>query len=111
MKILLFAACLFLPLRARAADLEKAKTDFAAKCASCHGKDGKGSPAMAKMFNVPPAALDLTQKEIAAKKGEDLEKIIADGKGKMPKYGGKLTPEAIKDLVKLIQSWGPRSAP
>lgn len=34
--------------------------DFAAKCAACHGADGKGKAAMATAFKVTPDKLDLT---------------------------------------------------
>ncbi len=41
---------------------------FAQKCASCHGKDGKGAPSMAKMFKVDIALLDLWTKRLSRKK-------------------------------------------
>jgi len=35
---------------------------------------------------------------------EDLHNLIATGKGHMPKFAGKLTPEEIDALVKQIQA-------
>jgi mono/diheme cytochrome c family protein len=35
---------------------------------------------------------------------EDLRKIITDGKGRMPKYAGKLAPEEIDNLVQQIRA-------
>lgn len=84
---------------------EPAKTLYAQKCSSCHGKNGKGNPAMAKMFKVDPSALDLTSQAIVAKKEEDLMATTAKGRGKMPAYESKLKPEEIKSLVRYIRDF------
>jgi cytochrome c6 len=74
---------------------EDAKTLFSQKCVACHGPDGKGQTAMGKKMNAP----DLT----AAKLSEaDAEKVIANGKGKMTAYKGKLSPEQIKSLAAYV---------
>jgi len=78
---------LALPLsaHAQAADLYKAK------CAMCHGADGKKA-----------AGHDLTSAEVQK---SDLEGVITNGKPpKMPKYGDKLKPEEIKGLVAYIKT-------
>lgn len=66
---------------------------YKAKCAMCHGPEGKGK--------LPNTAL-------TAPKGtdEELFKTIKDGKGKMPKYVGKLKDEEITALVGFIRSLG-----
>jgi len=51
-------------------------------CVSCHGKDGKGNPAMAKALG--EKGLNLTAKEVAQKSDDQLLKVIAEGEGKMP---------------------------
>jgi mono/diheme cytochrome c family protein len=68
---------------------------FAARCASCHGADGKGSK-MGEKMGVP----DLTKVKASEK---DLEKVIADGKGKMMAYRGKLTDGQIHELAEYVQ--------
>ncbi|MDD5210045.1 MAG: c-type cytochrome [Elusimicrobiales bacterium] len=78
--------------------------DYKAKCASCHGKDGKGSPSMAKMFKLEPAALDLTAKATQEKTDDAVAKLISDGKGKMPAFKSKLGEAQIKELVKFIKT-------
>lgn len=91
--------------KAEAAD---GKTTFAAKCASCHGKDGKGSASMAKMFKVDAAKLDLT----AGKAAEaDLLAVIREGRGKMPKFEGKLDAAAIKTVAGYAFSLRPADKP
>lgn len=105
MKKLTFLICLLSSTALWAADLSGKDVYEKTKCSSCHGKDAKGSPAMAKMFKVAPEKLDLTL--AATEKGEVLEKAIAKGQGKMPAYGKKLKPEDIQLLVAYIQSLAP----
>lgn len=64
------------------------------KCAKCHGKTAEG-----RHFGGPSLL-----SEIAAASVEDLRKIITDGKGRMPKYAGKLAPEEIDNLVQQIRA-------
>jgi len=73
---------------------------FKSKCAMCHGPDGKGQTAMGKNLNIR----DLGSTEVQSQSDADLTKIITDGKGKMPKYDGKLTSDQITDLVKYIRT-------
>ncbi len=74
---------------------EEAAQLFAQKCASCHGKDGKGTPVGKKM-----GAQDLTTLKASE---ADLEKAITDGKGKMPAYKGKLAEAQIKSLATYVK--------
>ncbi|MEK6543951.1 MAG: c-type cytochrome, partial [Elusimicrobiota bacterium] len=83
---------------------------FAAKCASCHGKDGKGNPVMAKTFKVDNAALDLTDKTTLDKADGTLTKITMDGSGKMPAYKGKISDAQIGSVVAYIRGFGASSS-
>ena len=58
------------------------KAVFEKSCTGCHGADGKGNPAMAKVLG--EKALNITTKETAQKSDEQLLKVIAEGSGKMP---------------------------
>jgi mono/diheme cytochrome c family protein len=64
-----------------AADAKAGEAVYAKSCKSCHGPDGAGNPAIAKMFKVEMR--DLKSPEVQALSDDDLKKIIADGKGKM----------------------------
>ena len=86
-------AALVLPASALASD---AAATFAAKCAVCHGKDGKGDNPMGKRLGVK----DLTQTGLSA---GDIEKIIADGKGKMTPFRGKISDGEIKALAAWVK--------
>lgn len=73
---------------------------YKAKCAMCHGADGKGDTSMGKMMKIR----DLGSAEVQSQSDADLTNIITNGKGKMPKYDGKLTADQIKDVVKYIRT-------
>jgi cytochrome c6 len=74
--------------------------DFKAKCAMCHGADGKGDTAMGKKFGLK----DMGSADVQGKSDADLTTIITKGKDKMPAYDGKLTKEQIDGLVKYIRT-------
>jgi mono/diheme cytochrome c family protein len=66
----------------------------------CHGADGKGDTGMGKTLKIR----DLGSADVQSQSDADLAKIITDGKGKMPKYDGKLTKDQIDDVVKFIRT-------
>lgn len=73
---------------------EPGKKVYDARCASCHGDDGKGETKAGKMTKTP----DITQKDVW-KQGTsvaELVKTLEEGLGKMPKYEGKLSAEELK---------------
>jgi len=71
---------------------------FKAKCAMCHGADGKGSSVGLKM-----GARDFASADVQKQTDAQLTEIIAKGKNKMPPYEGKLKDTEIKDLVAFIR--------
>lgn len=112
MKILWVALLASLPAIALAGEGKPdAKAVYAAKCASCHGKDGKGSAAMAKMFKVELASMSLAGDEAKAKKDDELVEVVAKGKGKMPAYAKKLSGEEIAAVVAYSRGLGAAEKP
>ncbi len=91
MKRLVIAAALLLATAARAEDPAAL---FQSKCKMCHGADGKGSDVGKKM-----GAPDLTAVKLAP---ADAAKVIADGKGKMTGFKGKLSDADIKGLADYV---------
>jgi cytochrome c6 len=77
------------------ADTAAAEATFKAKCAGCHGADGKGKEVM--------KTRDLSSADVQKQSDADLTTIITKGKGKMPAYGS-LTPDQVKDMVGYIRS-------
>ncbi len=81
---------------------------YDSKCAACHGPDGKGKPAMAKVFKVEPSLLDMMLPATLQKKDEDLLKIIAEGKNKMPAYAKQLKPADQAAVLQYLRSLAPK---
>lgn len=77
---------------------------YKAKCAACHGADGKGETAIGKANKLR----DLGSPDVQKLSDEELSGIITNGvtngKSKMPAYGKSLKPEQVKDLVAFIRS-------
>ena|SRR5512139_1668360 len=94
MKKTLAAALLSLLLSPPALAAGPADT-FQAKCAACHGKDGKGQSDMAKKLGVK----DLTATKLPV---AEIEKVIANGKGKMTPWKGKLSDAEISAVAKFV---------
>ena len=83
------------------ADTAAAEATFKAKCAACHGPDGKGETATGKMMKVK----DFSSEEVQKMTDADLTAAITTGKGKMPPYK-TLSAEQVKDLVAYIRAFG-----
>ena len=66
-------------------------------CAKCHGKAAAG-----RHFGGP----SLVSPSATSASADDLRNVISNGKGHMPKFAGKLTPEEIDQLVAQIKSLG-----
>ena len=76
--------------------------NYATKCASCHGADGKGQTTMGKKQK----AKDYTTAEGQKWTDEEGVKAILEGKEKMKGYKDKGITEAdAKDLVKFIRAF------
>jgi mono/diheme cytochrome c family protein len=78
-----------------AADANGGKALFEKSCAGCHGADGKGNPAMAKVIG--EKGLNIATKDTAQKSDAQLLKIIAEGSGKMP--ASKLSKDEQKQVL------------
>lgn len=72
---------------------------FKAKCAMCHGLDGKGEVPMGKKLN----ARNLGSTEVQSQSDAQLVDVVTKGKNKMPAYDLKLKPDQIKALVAYIR--------
>jgi mono/diheme cytochrome c family protein len=83
------------------AGVPEGKALFASKCQACHGPNGEGKPAIAKMFNVTMHPLG--SKEIQAKSDADIKKTITTGQGKMKPVAG-LTEEQVNDIVAFVRT-------
>jgi len=82
-----------------------AEATYKAKCAMCHGPDGKGETATGKAMKAGSFAAP----EVAKMSDDDLATVITKGKNKMPGYEKSLKPDQIKELVEYIRSLAKKS--
>jgi mono/diheme cytochrome c family protein len=85
----------------QAADAATGKAAYDKSCKSCHGPDGAGNPAIAKMFKVEMR--DLKSADVQGMSDADLMKIISDGKGKMKPVASASASAA--DIVAYVRTW------
>ena len=89
--------CGLIALGSSPAAAQDAAATYKAKCAMCHGADGKGGKMGTKDFASP---------EIQSQSDAQLTETITKGKPpKMPAYGTKLSADEIKGLVAQIRSF------
>ena len=98
MGLVTLLACGVIAVCSSSAVAQDAAATYKAKCAMCHGADGKGSPMGVKM-----GAHDFTSDDVQKQSDAQLAAVIAKGKGKMPSYDGKLKDTDITGLVAYIR--------
>lgn len=72
---------------------------FKANCQLCHGAEGNGDTPTGKAFKAP----NFHDPTIVATSDEELTKIINAGKGNMPAFHSRLTPQQIQSLVSYLR--------
>lgn len=95
MGLVVLLACGLIAVCSSSAVAQDAAATYKAKCAMCHGADGKGGKMGTK---------DFASAEVKGQTDAQLAETITKGKGKMPAYDGKLKETEIKDLVSYIRS-------
>jgi cytochrome c6 len=96
----LIAGLLVLGFQAKA-DNASAEATYKAKCAMCHGADGKGETPAGKAMKTKDFALADVQKLSDA----EFSDAITKGKEKMPAIKA-LTPDQVKELVTYVRAFG-----
>jgi len=81
-----------------AADAQAGKASYDTSCKSCHGADGAGNPAVAKMMKVEIKDLKATTLTDA-----DIKKVITSGQGKMKPIGA-VTGASVDDVIAYVRS-------
>ena len=100
----LLTAALFVslqkPSNAAGVTFGDAAATYKAKCASCHGADGKGETPYGKREKLR----DLGSAAVQGQSDDQLFNITAKGKGKMPGYEKSLGAAVCKELVAHIRT-------
>ncbi len=89
---------------------KKIARTWKAKCASCHGQDGKGDTEKGQKMGVRDYT---TAKYQGAAKDDKMKEVIMNGlkeekggkKQEMDPYKDKLKPEEVDGLVQLVRSF------
>jgi len=77
-----------------------AKTTFDAKCATCHGKDGRGKTFKGKLSHARDLTSGEWQNDVS---DERLFNSISNGRNKMPAFKKKLSEAQIDELVAYVR--------
>jgi mono/diheme cytochrome c family protein len=86
-----------------AADRAKASPGeaiFKAKCALCHGSDGRGKTTLGEELK----ARNLTTPEVQKQKDAALKQVISNGQGNMPPFEEQLSPAQIDQVLSYVRS-------
>jgi mono/diheme cytochrome c family protein len=102
--ILVLIAALAIPASAFAAgkgDAKAGKEVFHKHCTMCHGPNGEGNQALAKMMKatIPP----LGSKAVQSLSDAQIREVIEKGKGKMTPVKG-LTSAQIDDVIAFVRT-------
>jgi mono/diheme cytochrome c family protein len=79
---------------------------FKTNCVMCHGSDGTGNTTMGTQLK----ATNLHSSEVHKLGVQAIKKVISEGKGNMPPFGGQLTDAEITQLAQYVHSL-PKSKP
>lgn len=85
--------------QAQAQPLPDVDRVYQAKCSACHGEDGTGRTTIGKSLSIP----DLMSTAVQGRSDEELARIIAAGKGRMPSYAKVFNPVQIGEFVSYIR--------
>ncbi len=77
------------------------KAVYDKSCKSCHGPDGAGNPAVAKMMKVEMKPLG--SKEVQVKSDDDLKAVVTNGVGKM-KPVATVTGDQVSAVVAFVRT-------
>lgn len=97
-KLIILAASAGLAMAA--GDSQAGKAVFEKSCRTCHGAEGEGNPAIAKMLNI--TMRPLSSAEVQTRSDAEIRKIVLDGNGKMKPV--KLTSSQIADTIAYFRS-------
>lgn len=100
LSICALAFCVAAPFASVMYAAAPASATYSAKCAMCHGPDGRANSPVGKAMKVPdyksPAVMKMTDAELVA--------TITKGKGKMPAFGSRLSADEIQGLAKYVRT-------
>jgi mono/diheme cytochrome c family protein len=100
------AAGLLVVLVLAAGSAEEGKAAYMNRCQMCHGDDGQGNDAMARILKVEFKAMDSDY--VQGKSDKEIREIITRGTGKMAAVRG-LPEKEIEDIIAYLRSLAKKS--
>ena len=85
-----------------ASNRESPKALFARNCATCHGADGRGETLAGRVSGVPDMTDRKWQERVSDKR---MAASVAHGRGSMPSFKEKLSPDEIASLVSHVRNF------
>jgi mono/diheme cytochrome c family protein len=79
-----------------------------ARCATCHGTDGRFNEKFVREFYPVPQKLDILRLDSLG--ADSLVKLILNGRANMNAYAGRLTPSEALGLVNYMQTLAKQNA-
>ena len=86
---------------AASGDPAQGKAVYLKRCKMCHGTDGQGNPAMARMLKVEFKAMESDY--IQQKEDSEISQTIIKGKGKMAAVRG-ISEDEVADVIAYVRS-------
>jgi mono/diheme cytochrome c family protein len=86
---------------AAAGNAQKGQAVYTKSCKACHGAQGEGNPAIAKMLKVPIP--DLASKPVQSKTDDELKSDIVKGKGKMQPVK-TISAGEVQDVIAFLRT-------
>lgn len=88
---------------AQAADMAKGERIYEQRCAVCHGTKGTGDSPMAASLTKKPWSFADKKRMAQEKDDRHFKKVITEGSGPMPAFGGQLGPADVENLILHIR--------
>ena len=83
-------------------DANSGQALFKARCALCHGEDGRGQTNLGKQLK----AFDLNSPKVQKNSNAQLKQVILQGKGNMPPFQAQLNAEQVNEILKYVRHFG-----
>jgi cytochrome c oxidase cbb3-type subunit 3 len=96
---------------AQSSDTGNGKTAYEKHCASCHGKEGKGNPALGKLLHVEQGVLSLIEGGLLKQTTAEFIYQVEKGLPKMPAFKDKLSRAEIEDIAVYLSTSAQGSVP
>lgn len=83
-------------------DANSGQALFKARCALCHGEDGRGKTNLGQQLK----AFDLNSEKVQKNSDAQLKQAVLHGKGNMPPFQAQLDSEQVNTILKYVRHFG-----